>query len=95
MLSVWRDDEEIELTIPLFLAQYLSPHHFSGRPPSYGVLGGLVFTVLSTPYLDVSVSKGVRVCFCCMFLLCVSMSFVSYCMCFLVCTLFLILCICT
>ncbi len=30
----------------------LLPTHLAGRPPSYLVLGGLVLTVLSVPYLE-------------------------------------------
>lgn len=52
-MDVLRDDKEIKVTVPLYVAECLCPAHFAGRPPSYGVLGGLVFTVMSEPYLDV------------------------------------------
>lgn len=51
--EIWRDDKVTSLTVPLFMSDYLCPIHFSGRPPSYFVLGGLVFTVMSEPYLEV------------------------------------------
>lgn len=44
----------MDVIVPLYIPKVLSPVHFNGRPPSYCVLGGLVFTVMSDPYLDVS-----------------------------------------
>lgn len=52
--EIWRDEKVMSLTVPLFMSDYLCPIHFSGRPPSYFVLGGLVFTVMSEPYLEVT-----------------------------------------
>lgn len=48
----------MELTIPVSVPKALSPTHFAGRPPSYCVLGGLVFIVMSDPYLNVSMICG-------------------------------------
>jgi PDZ domain len=41
----------LTVTAPLCVPGYLCPIHFDGAPPSYMVVGGLVFTVLSEPYL--------------------------------------------
>lgn len=52
-IEVLRNETVIDVTVPLNIPKVLSPAHFDGRPPSYYVLGGLVFTVMSDPYLDV------------------------------------------
>lgn len=52
-VELLRDDKVVMATLPLFVSDFLCPMHFSGQPPSYYVLGGLVFTVMSTPYLEV------------------------------------------
>ncbi|CAM9544003.1 unnamed protein product, partial [Discosporangium mesarthrocarpum] len=51
-LELLRDSKVIATTVPLFIPQYLCPVHFTGQPPSYCVLGGLVFTILSDPYIE-------------------------------------------
>lgn len=52
-VELLREDSVMSVTVPLFVAKDLCPVHFAGRPPSYFVLGGLVFTVMSSPYLEV------------------------------------------
>ncbi|CAM9441847.1 unnamed protein product [Laminaria digitata] len=56
--SIWRDNKVTSLTVPLFMSDFLCPIHFSGQPPSYFVLGGLVFTVMSEPYLETELDQG-------------------------------------
>ncbi len=36
----------------------LIPSHLSGRPPSYLVVGGLVLTVLTVPFLEQTFGRG-------------------------------------
>lgn len=52
-VEVLRDDKVMSVTVPLAVSDCLCPVHFDGRAPSYFVLGGLVFTVMSSPYLEV------------------------------------------
>lgn len=52
-VELLRDDKVVSVTVPLSVSDFLCPVHFDGRAPSYFVLGGLVFTVMSTPYLEV------------------------------------------
>lgn len=52
-MELLRDDKVMSVTVPLSVSDFLCPVHFDGRAPSYFVLGGLVFTVMSTPYLEV------------------------------------------
>lgn len=52
-VELLRDDSVMSVTVPLSVSDFLCPVHFGGRAPSYFVLGGLVFTVMSAPYLEV------------------------------------------
>ncbi|CAB1117253.1 unnamed protein product [Ectocarpus sp. CCAP 1310/34] len=52
-VELLRDDSVMSVTVPLSVSDVLCPVHFGGRAPSYFVLGGLVFTVMSAPYLEV------------------------------------------
>ena len=60
-MELLRDDKVMSVTVPLSVSDFLCPVHFDGRAPSYFVLGGLVFTVMSAPYLEVR--KFVSSCF--------------------------------
>lgn len=51
-LRLLRDGRVIDVETSGLAAPYrLVPPHLSGKPPSYFVFGGLVFTALSAPYL--------------------------------------------
>lgn len=54
-VELLRDDKVMSVTVPLSVSDFLCPVHFDGRAPSYFVLGGLVFTVMSSPYLEVCI----------------------------------------
>lgn len=53
-IQVWRDGELVQLDVPLGISRRLVPAHFHNESPPYLVVGGLVFTVLSVPYLFAS-----------------------------------------
>ncbi|CAM9781012.1 unnamed protein product [Ectocarpus sp. 8 AP-2014] len=57
-VELLRDDSEMSVTVPLSVSDFLCPVHFGGRAPSYFVLGGLVFTVMSAPYLEHEIEEG-------------------------------------
>ncbi|CAM9648988.1 unnamed protein product [Ectocarpus fasciculatus] len=57
-VELLRDDSVISVTVPLSVSDFLCPVHFGGRAPSYFVLGGLVFTVMSAPYLEHEIEEG-------------------------------------
>ena len=50
-LRLLRAGEVVEVETGRAAPYRLVPAHLSGRPPSYFVFGGLVFTALSAPYL--------------------------------------------
>ncbi|CAM9211853.1 unnamed protein product [Phaeothamnion confervicola] len=51
-VTVLRGGRVTVVTAPLYVSDALVPAHFYGAPPSYAVVGGLVFTVLSNPYIS-------------------------------------------
>jgi len=53
-LKVLRDRKEIEIDVPVGISKRLVPSHWKNRPPPYYIVGGLVFTALSVPYLYAS-----------------------------------------
>eukprot|EP00903_Cladosiphon_okamuranus_P015248 g14092.t1 len=57
-VELLRDDKVMSVTVPLSISDFLCPVHFDGRAPSYFVLGGLVFTVMSAPYLENEMGEG-------------------------------------
>ncbi|CAM9335614.1 unnamed protein product, partial [Hapterophycus canaliculatus] len=57
-VEVLRDDKVVSVTVPLSVSDFLCPVHFDGRAPSYFVHGGLVFTVMSAPYLENEIDEG-------------------------------------
>ncbi|CAN0108707.1 unnamed protein product [Ectocarpus sp. 12 AP-2014] len=57
-VELLRDDSVMSVTVPLSVSDVLCPVHFGGRAPSYFVLGGLVFTVMSAPYLEHEIDEG-------------------------------------
>eukprot|EP00977_Amphora_coffeiformis_P025424 scaffold19753_cov231-Amphora_coffeaeformis.AAC.2 len=53
-VTVWRNRQQVVLDVPLGISSRLVPAHFDNRPPPYMIVGGLVFTPLSVPYLFAS-----------------------------------------
>ncbi|KAG6715973.1 hypothetical protein I3843_04G022800 [Carya illinoinensis] len=51
LVKVLRDSEVLEFNIRLATHKRLIPAHIKGRPPSYFIIGGFVFTAISVPYL--------------------------------------------
>lgn len=51
VLSVLSEGEEKEVSVTLQPPYRLVPVHIGGQPPSYFILGGLVFTPVTIPYL--------------------------------------------
>jgi len=43
---------------PVFINKRTVPPHLSSQPPSYLTIGGLVFTVLTKPFMDEYISDG-------------------------------------
>ena len=50
-LQIWRNRQMMDLDVPVGISRRLIPSHFDNRLPEYVVVGGLVFTALSVPYL--------------------------------------------
>lgn len=60
-ISILRDGQEMDVVAPLSMAHQLCPVHFEGTLPSYLIIGGLVFTVLSELYLnEMQAQEGIR-----------------------------------
>lgn len=51
LVKVLRDSEVLEFNIGLAAHKRLIPAHIKGRPPSYFIIAGFVFTMVSVPYL--------------------------------------------
>ena len=51
-LTVLRNKELLDLKVSLSCTQDLVPKHIKDRTPPYIVVAGLVFTILSMPFLD-------------------------------------------
>nr|DAD34649.1 TPA_asm: hypothetical protein HUJ06_005289 [Nelumbo nucifera] len=51
VVKVLRDSEILEFNIKLATYKRLIPAHIKGRPPSYYIIAGFVFTMVSVPYL--------------------------------------------
>ncbi|KAJ6833636.1 putative protease Do-like 9 [Iris pallida] len=51
MLKVLRKSQILEFNIKLATHKRLIPAHIKGRPPSYYIVAGFVFTAISVPYL--------------------------------------------
>ncbi|KAL9315628.1 hypothetical protein ACSQ67_016629 [Phaseolus vulgaris] len=50
-VKVLRDSQILEFNIKLATHKRLVPAHIKGRPPSYYIIAGFVFTAVSVPYL--------------------------------------------
>ena len=53
-VTVWRKQQQIVVEVPVGISRRLVPAHYNNRPPPYMIVGGLVFTPLSVPYLYAS-----------------------------------------
>ena len=51
-LDILRESKEMSLTCRLMRPNSLIPHHLAGGDPSYLVVAGVVFTVVTEPYLQ-------------------------------------------
>lgn len=51
VLDVWREEEEVQLTVQLMRPRLLVPLHLANADPSFFVVAGIIFTVCSEPYL--------------------------------------------
>ncbi|PRW56735.1 Protease Do-like 9 isoform A [Chlorella sorokiniana] len=51
-LDILRDGQPMRLEIKLMRPNALVQHHLNGREPSYLVVAGIVFTVVTEPYLE-------------------------------------------
>lgn len=63
-IKVLRNSEILNFDIDLATHKRLIPAHNKGRPPSYYIIGGFVFTTVSVPYLrsEVCISTFVSLC---------------------------------
>lgn len=64
LVKVLRKSEMLEFNIKLGTHKRLIPGHIKGRPPSYYIVAGFVFTAVSVPYLRSEVSNEFRDCLC-------------------------------
>ncbi|VEU34121.1 unnamed protein product [Pseudo-nitzschia multistriata] len=51
-LDLWRDGGSLKVDVPLAVSRDLVPPHWNNQSPPYFIVGGLVFTALSIPYLE-------------------------------------------
>ncbi|KAL2320098.1 hypothetical protein Fmac_029067 [Flemingia macrophylla] len=51
LVKVFRNSQILEFNIKLATHKRLVPAHIKGRPPSYYIIAGFVFTAVSVPYL--------------------------------------------
>lgn len=57
LVKVLRDSKVYEFNIKLATHKRLIPAHIKGKPPSYYIIAGFVFTAISVPYLRSEVWK--------------------------------------
>lgn len=58
-IEVLRNSEKVQFNIKLATQRRLIPAHNRGRPPSYYIIAGFVFTTVSVPYLCSEVRDSV------------------------------------
>nr|KYP60271.1 Protease Do-like 9 [Cajanus cajan] len=75
LVKVFRNSQILEFNIKLATHKRLVPAHIKGRPPSYYIIAGFVFTAVSVPYLRSEVSSYLSY----MFSLLLYMLFVQIC----------------
>ncbi|KAH0885815.1 hypothetical protein HID58_061911 [Brassica napus] len=51
LVKILRNKEILEFNVKLAIHKKLIPAHISGKPPSYFIVAGFVFTTVSVPYL--------------------------------------------
>ncbi|KAJ4902668.1 Protease Do-like 9 [Raphanus sativus] len=51
LVKILRNKEILEFNVKLAIHKKLIPAHISGKPPSYFIIAGFVFTTVSVPYL--------------------------------------------
>ena len=51
-LDLWRNGGPTRVEVPLAISKDLVPAHWDNQAPPYLIVGGLVFSVLSVPYLE-------------------------------------------
>lgn len=51
LVKVLRDSKILEFKIKLATHKRLIPAHIKGKPPSYYIIAGIVFSAVSVPYL--------------------------------------------
>ncbi len=51
-LDLWRNGGPTSVEVPLTISKDLVPAHWDNKAPPYLIVGGLVFSVLSVPYLE-------------------------------------------
>ena len=51
-LDLWRNGGPTTVEVPLAISKDLVPPHWDNQAPPYLIVGGLVFSVLSVPYLE-------------------------------------------
>ena len=51
LVKILRNREILEFNVKLAIHKKLIPAHISGKPPSYFIVAGFVFTTVSVPYL--------------------------------------------
>ncbi|MEW5300728.1 MAG: hypothetical protein WDW36_003638 [Sanguina aurantia] len=57
VLRVLKDGQEVEVHVTLQAPVKLVPFHTRGLPPSYFIVAGLVFTIVTVPYLKAEYGK--------------------------------------
>jgi hypothetical protein len=57
-LDLWRNGGPHSVEVPLAISKDLVPSHWDNQAPPYLIVGGLVFSVLSVPYLEDSGAWG-------------------------------------
>lgn len=75
LVKVFRNLQILEFNVKLATHKRLVPAHIKGRPPSYYIIAGFVFTAVSVPYLRSEVSSYLSY----MFSLLLYMLFVQIC----------------
>lgn len=57
LVKVLRSSEILEYNVKLATHKRLIPAHIKGKPPSYYIIAGFVFTTVSVPYLRSEVCR--------------------------------------
>lgn len=57
-VDLWRNGGPARVEVPLTISRDLVPSHWDNQAPPYLIVGGLVFSVLSIPYLEASGAWG-------------------------------------